>query len=92
MARKYTRKTGQRQQSERELTIRADFHDPRVTVVSTGIRLPAAVTMFSRREARVPVAMARMTSSTIRRSSTGRRSVMFIAVNASAVYARRRTA
>lgn len=28
MARKYTRKTGQRQQSERELTIRADFHDP----------------------------------------------------------------
>ena len=28
MARRYTRKTGQRQQSERELTIRADFHDP----------------------------------------------------------------
>ena len=28
MARKYTRKTGQRQQSERELTIRADFHEP----------------------------------------------------------------
>ena len=28
MARRYTRKTGQRQQSERELTIRADFNDP----------------------------------------------------------------
>ena len=28
MARRYARKTGQRQQSERELTIRADFHDP----------------------------------------------------------------
>lgn len=28
MARRYTRKTGQRQQSERELTIRADFHEP----------------------------------------------------------------
>ncbi len=28
MARKYTRKTGQRQQSERELTIRADLNDP----------------------------------------------------------------
>ncbi len=28
MARKYERKTGQRQQSERELTIRADFNDP----------------------------------------------------------------
>ena len=28
MARRYERKTGQRQQSERELTIRADFHDP----------------------------------------------------------------
>ena len=28
MARRYARKTGQRQQSERKLTIRADFHDP----------------------------------------------------------------
>ena len=28
MARRYERKTGQRQQSERELTIRADFHEP----------------------------------------------------------------
>ena len=28
MARRYARKTGQRQQRERELTIRADFHDP----------------------------------------------------------------
>ena len=28
MARRYVRRTGQRQQSERELTIRADFHDP----------------------------------------------------------------
>ena len=28
MARRYTRKTGQRQQSERELTIRAEFHEP----------------------------------------------------------------
>lgn len=28
MARRYERKTGQRQQSERELTIRAEFHDP----------------------------------------------------------------
>ena len=28
MARRYARKTGQRQQSERERTIRADFHDP----------------------------------------------------------------
>ena len=28
MARRYTRKTGQRQQSERELTIRADLNDP----------------------------------------------------------------
>ena len=28
MVRRYTRKTGQRQQSERELTIRADFNDP----------------------------------------------------------------
>ena len=28
MARRYARKTGQRQQSERELTIRADFHEP----------------------------------------------------------------
>ena len=28
MARRYERKTGQRQQSERELTIRAEFHEP----------------------------------------------------------------
>ena len=28
MARRYVRKTGQRQQGERELTIRADFHEP----------------------------------------------------------------
>lgn len=28
MARRYERKTGQRQQSERELTIRAQFHEP----------------------------------------------------------------
>jgi len=28
VARRYVRKTGQRQQSERELTIRADFHEP----------------------------------------------------------------
>ena len=28
MARRYERKTGQRQQSERELTIRAEFHGP----------------------------------------------------------------
>lgn len=28
MGRLYVRKTGQRQQSERELTIRADFHEP----------------------------------------------------------------
>ena len=28
MARRYIRKTGQRQQSERELTIRAEFHEP----------------------------------------------------------------
>ena len=28
MARRYARKTEQRQQSERELTIRADFHVP----------------------------------------------------------------
>ena len=28
MTRRYIRKTGQRQQSERELTIRADFHEP----------------------------------------------------------------
>ena len=28
MARRYARKTGQRQQSERELTIRAEFHEP----------------------------------------------------------------
>ena len=28
MARGYERKTGQRQQSERELTIRAEFHEP----------------------------------------------------------------
>ncbi len=28
MARRYERKTGQRQQNERELTIRAEFHEP----------------------------------------------------------------
>lgn len=28
MARRYERKTGQRQQSERELTIRAELHEP----------------------------------------------------------------
>jgi len=28
MARRYARKTGQRPQSERELTIRAEFHEP----------------------------------------------------------------
>ncbi|CAG7843913.1 hypothetical protein USB125703_00130 [Pseudoclavibacter triregionum] len=28
MARRYERKTGQRQQSERELTVRAEFHEP----------------------------------------------------------------
>ena len=28
MARRYERKTGQRQQSERVLTIRAEFHEP----------------------------------------------------------------
>lgn len=28
MARRYVRKTGQRQQSERVLTIRAEFHQP----------------------------------------------------------------
>jgi len=28
VARRYARKTGQRQQDERELSIRADFHEP----------------------------------------------------------------
>tara|TARA_R100000365_G_C2748616_1_gene80797 strand:+ start:16551 stop:16757 length:207 start_codon:yes stop_codon:yes gene_type:complete len=28
VARRYERKTGQRQQNERELTIRAEFHEP----------------------------------------------------------------
>ena len=37
MARRYTRKTGQRQQSERELTIRADFHEPPDLVESPSV-------------------------------------------------------